>query len=196
VLDTSGSFTVSAWAQLTDVGGWRLAASQDGNRNFGFQLGYDTQASRWRFAMSSADVDAPSVDRALSQDPPALGTWTHLTGVYDAPAGQIRLYVNGQLQATTGHATAWNAGGPFTVGRTKWAGGPTDWWHGGIDDVRAYQQALTGDQIAILAGDDHPGRLHRVRRPALQQGSRDVTDGELTGWCTCRRPAALAAPHA
>jgi len=78
-------------------------------------------------------------------------TWTHLTGVYDATAGQLRLYVNGTLAGSTACACAWHAAGSLAIGRAKWLGTPSDWWPGSIDDVRVYSGVLSAAQIAYLA---------------------------------------------
>jgi RHS repeat-associated protein len=98
--------------------------------------------------------------------------------VYDTGTGQMRLYVNGVLQSTTVPTGNWSATGAFVAGRAKWAGAGTNFWSGGLDDVRVYQKVLTGDQIATLASDENPGRLVRVHRAALAQGTKSTLDGE------------------
>lgn len=197
-VNTSQSFTVSAWVNLTDPAGWRTAVSQDGSTSTGFVLGRDHAADRWQFAMTSADTSEPVIRRAHSTGPPTAGSWTHLTGVHDATAKELRLYVNGVLQQTTPHTGAWNAAGPFALGRLRWKGAAADWWAGGIDDVRAYQKALTPQQVAILAGDEHPGKLQQIRRAALQPGSRATTDGEVATRIVYHVPLTRTAggPHA
>jgi RHS repeat-associated protein len=179
VLNTTASFTVSAWVNLTDNTLNRTAVSQDGTRTSGFFLGYSQTTNRWTFSRVSADSDSSTAVRSLSDIPPLLGAWTHLVGVYDTTAGQMRLYVNGVLQSAPAPTGNWNATGAFVAGRAKWAGAATNRWSGGIDDVRAYQKVLSDDQVRTLAGDENPGRLLRVRRTALAQGSKTTTDGEI-----------------
>jgi len=77
--------------------------------------------------------------------------WTHLTGVYDASAGQLRLYVGGILRATTAYTTAWPATGGLTIGRARVNGTAAHFAGGAIDDVRAFAGALSPTQIAYLA---------------------------------------------
>ncbi|WP_432838080.1 LamG-like jellyroll fold domain-containing protein [Dactylosporangium sp. CA-092794] len=179
VVNTTQSFTVSAWVNLTNDTANRTAVSQDGNRTSGFFLNYVQALNRWSFSQVTGDNDSATAVRATSTNPPVLGQWTHLTGVYDATAGEMRLYVNGVLQSAVSRPANWSATGAFVVGRAKWAGAATNLWSGGIDDVRAYQKVLTPDQVATLAGDENPGRLLRVRRAALMEGSKTVTDGEV-----------------
>lgn len=150
VVRTDLSFTVTAWVRLDASAHAYTAVSQDGNRQSGFYLGYSPEG-QWAFTMMTADADNPAHDRVAGLEPPQLGAWTHLTGVYDAPLGQMRLYVNGVLAGRTTHTSGWNATGGTQIGRGKWNGNPVDWWAGGIDDVRAYTGVLSARDIAILA---------------------------------------------
>ncbi|MFL6073781.1 MAG: glutaminase domain-containing protein [Mycobacteriales bacterium] len=151
VLDTSTSFSVTAWVKLASTGGFATAVSQDGAVNSGFYLQYSAADDRWAFARVSADATAPAGARALSAAAPAVGTWTHLTGVYDAAAGQLRLYVNGQRGGTAAFTTPWNATGAFTLGRGRYNGATADPFPGAVAGVRAYQRALTDAEAAAAA---------------------------------------------
>jgi hypothetical protein len=79
-----------------------------------------------------------------------MNTWTQLTGVYDAGAGTLTLYVDGQQAARvirSSSAVPWDATGNLTVGEARWSpagGGPmvVDQWVGDIDELRAYQGIL------------------------------------------------------
>jgi len=64
--------------------------------------------------------------------------------------GQISLYVNGALQATTNCPSAWKATGHTVIGRGLFGGKPTDFVHGLLGDVRVYDRALTAAQIKAL----------------------------------------------
>jgi hypothetical protein len=75
--------------------------------------------------------------------------------IYDAGSKQMRLYVNGALADTETWASAWHANGPLIVGSAWYsadnaAGRITDPWYGGVDDIQAYQGALTSAQIETL----------------------------------------------
>jgi hypothetical protein len=73
--------------------------------------------------------------------------------VYDASAKQIRLYVNGALEATTAF-TAWNATRVLNVGRSFGSGTYGNYWEGDLDDVKVYDRVLL------------PGELQQVPRLA------------------------------
>jgi Concanavalin A-like lectin/glucanases superfamily len=79
------------------------------------------------------------------------GTWTHLAAVYDAGTGQARLYVNGQQYASAAVPGTFGAGGTFTIGRGRWNGADTGYWHGDVDAVVAYQGVLSDQAIHTLA---------------------------------------------
>ncbi|MEV4972295.1 LamG domain-containing protein [Streptomyces scopuliridis] len=151
VVDTTRSFTVSAWARLTSSGDFYTVAAQDGGAISGFFLQYAQDDNRWRFAMGHSDSTEAGEDEAESAGPPAMDTWQHLTGVFDAEKRQIRLYVDGRLQSTAAHRSTWSANGSFTVGRGLWEGDKSDLYEGYVDDVRAYQRAMSAPEIAALA---------------------------------------------
>jgi Concanavalin A-like lectin/glucanases superfamily len=164
VLDTDQSFSVAAWAKLDAKGLNLTILSQDGSSEAGFYLGYETNIDRWAFRMRSADVSGASWINSLSTSPPDLNVWTHLVGVYDATAGRMQLYVNGVLQQSTAHTSAWAATGPFNIGRGKWQGGPSAYWRGSIDDVRVFDYPLLGNDAAMLfAHQSIPTKPERAR---------------------------------
>ncbi|MFJ3232433.1 LamG domain-containing protein [Streptomyces sp. NPDC086787] len=151
-VDTNSSFSVSAWVNLGTLDDFHVVAAQDGDDISGFFLQYDPRAGRWAMAMRDEDSTHSDKDQAVSVTRPAIGTWVHLTGVYDDPADQIRLYVNGVLEGTARHNGDWGAGGQFTVGRCLWNGDAADRFQGAIDDVRTFPRALTATEAATLAG--------------------------------------------
>ncbi|WP_327584918.1 DNRLRE domain-containing protein [Nonomuraea sp. NBC_00507] len=153
-INTRNGFTVTAWTQLDYLPTRDTAAvSQPGSRAAGFQLGFDKEQGRWMLGMAAADTDTAALVRTRSDAIPNPLEWTHVAGVYDALAGELRIYVNGRLSTTTvtDHLSAWNATGPLQLGRTKAAGVFTGYWPGTVDDVRAYDGVLSAEQIAQLA---------------------------------------------
>jgi hypothetical protein len=149
VVDTSQSFTVSAWTYTDDASAWtyRTVVGQDAAITSGFYL--QKTLDHWTLSKLPYDSTVDST-RAYSTSTVQAGVWTHLVGVYDAAAGRIKLYVNGVLNSDVACSCAWQATGPFTIGRAKWDGNPTDWWQGGIDDVRIFRGVLTQAQITYL----------------------------------------------
>lgn len=156
-VDTSGSFTVSAWVRLNSLSGGNstfVSQSDDpsaGAAN-GFQLYYSSGAQVWAFGRHNDDSTSPSFTAAYGTKAVA-GKWTRLVGVYDADAGQLLLYVNGRLTATKAYnGSAWNAGGPVQFGRRLSQGTYGEYASGRISDVRLYATALPPADAAAPGG--------------------------------------------
>ncbi|MEU0560814.1 LamG domain-containing protein [Dactylosporangium sp. NPDC006015] len=164
VLPTTGNYTVAAWVRLDAAGAFRTVVSQDGATSSAFFLQYS--GADKTFAMSFADR------RALAPLTPVTGRWYHLAGVRDANAGHLSLYVDGVLARQIDACTADAATGPLVIGRARWGGAPVDYWAGAVDDVRAYDRALTAAQVKAWFQELSDELIRRRRR---------------SGWCRCRR---------
>ena len=144
VIRTDQSFTVSAWVRLNAVPtGSADAVSQDGTRKSGFRLGYRADSSGWCFTVVLTDTDNGTVVKACSATAVGTGAWVHLAGQYDAVAGTIALFVNGQKVAQTAYTATWNSTGPLAIGRGWNGGGAAEWWNGSVDEVRIYQGVVS-----------------------------------------------------
>ncbi len=148
---TDANFTVTAWVYLTANNRWLTAAAEEGSRSSAFYLQFNPVDNRWCFSRTWADTDNTGATRALSAGAPALNTWTHLAGVYDASTSQLRLYVNGVLESAVSYTSAWNATGPVTIGRAKWNGAMVDFWAGSVDEVQIYDRVLAPGEIQAMA---------------------------------------------
>ncbi|GLH99939.1 LamG domain-containing protein [Phytohabitans aurantiacus] len=193
VLDTSTSFSVSAWARPTSSGTWGAVVSQSGTTSNGpFKLQRDANGY-WFFYLFSKD-GTPAVVGAQSLSPAPPGVWQHVAGVYDPGARQIRLYVNGVLQDTETVASSWASTGVMQVGRVHWQGVQTNHFTGDIDDVRVWQRVLDPDidlvplREPVLVGhwemDDYDDEEPREESD-LSGYQRPVTLSAApgAGWC-------------
>ena len=168
VLDTAhaAGFTVSAWANLTTLTAYRTVLVQDGVNQAMFRLYYSPDrnngAGAWCFSMRAGDSPEAALSAVCSPaDQLRLNTWTFLVGVYDRPAGKLRLYVDGGPDngewppGWVGETTApvpWAATGSFQVGRGKTSADnqPTSYFAGRVDEVRAYQRPLLESEVRFL----------------------------------------------
>jgi hypothetical protein len=150
VLDTTKSFTVSAWVRLTKKDVNYTALSQAGTNAAGFQLYYSTAYNAWIFNRHQTDVASPAITRSISARPPVLNAWTHLTGVYDAAANTVQLYVNGVPQGTPVPfpVAPWKASGGLQVGRLLASGASKDNFAGTIDEVKVWSRTLADSEVA------------------------------------------------
>ncbi|WP_406447105.1 LamG domain-containing protein [Streptomyces sp. NBC_00876] len=152
VLDTTKSFTVSAWARLDKKDVNYTVLSQAGTNASGLQLYYSSTYNTWIFNRHQTDVADPAITRSLGVQPAVLNVWTHLTGVYDAAAQTIQLYVNGKPQGNPVSFTApWKAAGGLQVGR-RWstsygAIAGKENFAGTIDEVKVWSRALADTEV-------------------------------------------------
>jgi hypothetical protein len=163
VVDTSASFSVSAWVYLPssyNAATTYTAVSQGSDNVSGFALQYRAASGTWAFAVPQSDNGAAAVDVATATAGVATDTWTHLVGVYDSSYPRVLLYVNGRPQNAVAHNAAWNSTQALRVG-TDQAG--NFWPSGGkVDEVRVYRAAINDAGAAELAAG--------------------VTDGARTDW--------------
>ena len=175
VVDTSGSFTVSAWVKVTDTGVSRAAVSQDGSYIGGFSLGL--YGGQWTFKTATKDAPGYLWQSAVSTQPVVAGTWTHLTGVYNMAAHTQTVYVNGVPSAAITVPAAPTATGPLEFGRILWKGLYADPWQGTLDDVRVWNRALSAVEAAEVAADTPV----TTGVPAKAVWSLDDTGSTMTG---------------
>ncbi|MFC7617338.1 LamG domain-containing protein [Actinokineospora soli] len=156
------SVTVSAWARLDRTDVTQTVLGQDGARTSGFVLQYRAGLNRWVFGAPNQDADGATVLHATQAAAPKPG-WTHLAGVYDHPARQLRLYVDGALAGVRDDVAIWYAGGGLTIGRGKRDGLPADRLTGAVDEVRVDLGAVPAAELAARAAwpAPAPGQLGR-----------------------------------
>ncbi|MCX5129992.1 LamG-like jellyroll fold domain-containing protein [Streptomyces sp. NBC_00347] len=197
-VDTTGSFTVSAWAKSA---GKDVVLSQDGLHASGFMIWHDADGT-WRFGMSKRDDDGWDYDQTGVMNDAAkvaLNEWTQLTATYDATTGLIALYVNGTLAGTGHHpkANVWKATGPLVLGRFKNQSKPWSFWKGQISNVTVYKHSTvpTATSTTLVSAvnsnkcaDDDRGSNAEGNRiyihdcnttPGISQTFQIQEDGEL-----------------
>lgn len=154
VLDTSKSFSVSAWVRPTALDRNMTVISQDGTGEPGFTLGYDAGAQAWKFAVPVNDVDSLGEWQAVSTGVSVVkDQWVLLTGVYDAQRSggpQLQLYINKDLKASAGRRSTWKSYGPLQIGRTTAKSGYRDHFTGDLAEVRVFDRVLPAAQVADL----------------------------------------------
>lgn len=133
-------FTWSYWARTSAFSGswmWPVSASlvaspwlQCGKVSGSGQIRFDTT-----FFSSGVSVDTTDVNIADNQ-------WHHVDCVWDKAGGQKYIYVDGVLEAQQAAATTDNFSS-YGVLRIGAHPGPSQFWNGQIDDVRAYNRAIS-----------------------------------------------------
>lgn len=175
-LDTSASFTMSAFVRVDDTSSvTRVAVSQDGELYGAAQLGQLASedcpvgmTTCFGFWMRPDDTSARTA--ATSSRPINPGEWVLLAGVWDEPAQKMTLHTcalgtppdgfpadSGVPAATSVDfaSTGSSAGGRTRVGSGWGDGEEAHQWNGAIDDVRLYASVKSrSDIIRICSGDE------------------------------------------
>ncbi|MFD9188539.1 LamG-like jellyroll fold domain-containing protein [Streptomyces phaeochromogenes] len=150
-----GSFTLAARARLAAADDrTQTVLSLPGSNADRIAIRYQAASGEWEVAVSTEDkADAPQVVISDEQDLPGEGPYgvsDHLAVVFDAPAHELRFYVNGQLtiKSTAVDTTSWTASGGLQVGRSAIRG---EYFQGTVDEVRAYSGAANQTMISQMA---------------------------------------------
>ena len=201
LIDTTKSFSVSAWVKPTDAGG--VIVSEDGAHSSRFILWNEQADNTWRFGMATGDNTAWSYDQAITPTGAQLGVWTHLTATYNAGNNTMALYVDGKLKATAQHnaAVSWPATGKFVVGRFLSNNQPAAYYSGQLSNLQVWDRSLTPGQVG--ADNTQPtGRLTSFGSftwtpPALAQAQTDVYGADTAGnlWKYRKTGATLGTPQ-
>ncbi|MFB6632058.1 LamG domain-containing protein [Streptomyces sp. NPDC056362] len=156
----ASSFTFSARVQLTTLDPDKaqtvlsLPGASTNRITVRYRPAVGTGLPTWELAVAETDGTTALVKSFTDaqRTPSTDEGGQHLAVVYDAIANQIRLYVNGELDATAygADSTLWAATGGLQVGRSALAGG-NDYLAGAIDEVRVYSGAADMTAVQQLA---------------------------------------------
>ncbi|GAA2350490.1 LamG-like jellyroll fold domain-containing protein [Streptomyces carpaticus] len=185
VIETARAFTVSAWVKLDrKPDEAAIVATQTGVHRPGFELYYSAVQDRWAFNQYRADEPGAATARALARDVEVrVGQWTHLVGSYIPSAGELRIYVDGQLAGTTAYTEAWHSRGNLQIGVGEYSGERMSWFPGVIDEVQVFD---------LGASTAHVATLHRKERLRLPNGRPAVALVEFDEDAGARRVSAAA----
>ncbi|MFE5209935.1 LamG-like jellyroll fold domain-containing protein [Streptomyces sp. NPDC056600] len=154
VVDTSGSFTVAAQVRPADKepAGPMTVLSQGGEHGDAFKVRYDPATHVWQLVVTDgegADAQETVASRITAPDG-GKGDGHHIAVVHDDSADTVRLYVDGQLGDEASFDAAWSAEGALQVGRGRTADGWGEYFHGAVDNVRAFTGVVGADRIPLL----------------------------------------------
>lgn len=182
----AGSFTFSVWIQTTQgygfggqpayYGAGIIYADQPGHAADTIPLAITGAQAAFMTDHGSQDVTIHSTGAINT------GNWVHLASTYDFASGQMRLYVNGVLQASaTVPSSPHNARNLLFLGANDF---DFAYYSGLVDEFQLYTEALDASAIAFLA--QNPG-LTVVPEPST--GILLTLGGSLLLWSRLRRKA-------
>lgn len=143
LVPNAGSYSVALFAYGNGVqAGYTEMISQGASGGPGFYLGTDG-SGQWMRASDAWITTGAAFG--------AANAWNHYALVVDTSGpGQTLLYVNGAVAASLPYAMTTNPSGTPTRFGAQFA--PYgEFYNGALDDVRIYDGALTGAEIASLA---------------------------------------------
>ncbi|GAB3809537.1 LamG-like jellyroll fold domain-containing protein [Micromonospora zhanjiangensis] len=185
LIDTTRSFSISAWVKPTDAGG--VIVSEDGAHSSRFILWNEQADNTWRFGMATGDTTAWAYDQVITPTGAQLGVWTHLTATYNAATNTMALYVDGKLRGSARHnaAVTWPATGKFVVGRFLSNNQPAAYYSGQLSNLQVWDRTLTPGQVGA---DDtqRSGRLSPLGAatfvpPGETQARTDIYGADTAG---------------
>jgi hypothetical protein len=155
----AGSFTISFWGRLDPSPGtagaanWDLAVAKRNSGNAGYYVGADrnqgsvTQAA-YKFMLGNSS--AQRVDTPYVLVP--VGEWVFVASVFDRGNNVHRISVDAGQNWSASVPPAGVITPSVDLGIGWDIGVNNYWFHGTIDEVRIYNQPLSNEEIAWLAG--------------------------------------------
>ncbi|HOY58202.1 MAG TPA: LamG domain-containing protein [Verrucomicrobiota bacterium] len=150
------SITVTAWIRSD-------ADTSSNPRVFGLERGNSQELRVMLRPSGVADSffrDGNNIAASVDSSTPVNdGAWHHLVGIRDGSSSQVRIYVDGRLEAEAPDPTsaAMNTDEPrwLAIGANNHASSLREYFKGTIDDVRIYNRALSAWEVRAL--DEMPG---------------------------------------
>jgi len=116
--------------------------------------------------------------------------WHHVTGSFSNLTGTAQLYIDGELVATNTNVNqigevledAVASNGNFEVGRKSTTNSNKEYFIGEIDEVRAFSEALTQDQIQRLVYQEIELNSNNVRGTVIAKDIVDIATSNPIVW--------------
>jgi phage protein U len=158
IVNTTGSFSVSAWVKLDELDAYDTFVAANGAEVSSFYL-QKRDNERLSFTTLPSDDSSATACVVTAEIQPRAGEWYHVVATVDSQSGQ-RLYVDGvlsgQLDCTAG---VFEATEGLSVGRGHFDGVPVDPLSGAVDDLGLISRLLTPEEVFLL---------YRTGRPEAQ----------------------------
>lgn len=156
-LRCAGGFTVETWVRPAAIGTYGVLVAKESTsagRNYRLSL---TAAGKLELQWKDTAGTTRTVTGAGAL---AAGTWQHVAGVFDAAAGESRVYVDGRLAARAPTPGMPGTGAAMLRLGARQSSSLKDFFAGDLDLVR-----VTGS--ALYAGDFTPPRAYESKTRSL-----------------------------
>ena len=148
-LDFVDGLTISVWIRSYWLSDQWASVITKGLQSWRLMRNGSSSALSFHFnALGGGEYQANGSTNVLD------GQWHHVMAIYDG--SQIRLYIDGELDASAAAGSVNTSGDPVYIG-SRVNNTANRNWIGNIDDVRLYDIALTEQNLLYLA--DNPGYM-------------------------------------
>ncbi|MFI9274558.1 LamG-like jellyroll fold domain-containing protein [Kitasatospora sp. NPDC052896] len=162
VVNTTGSFTVSAWVNFSSTPTANATVlAQNGTQGSSFSLQYNASQKEWCLDFTSSDtanattVGTPACMAMANDFIP--GYWSNIVISYNASDQTAKLYPDGcSMYPLQFNVTPWAASGSFTIGSGLVNGAQTGFFPGTVSDVQVWNYALSDPQVFAVAAQVTP----------------------------------------
>jgi hypothetical protein len=147
-----GTASLSAWIKTTQTG-----------RNDMYEApgitGVDSTGDAndvfwgWLDPMGRIVIQTGNGANARSLNPVNDGQWHHVGFTRDAGTGQVKVYVDGALNATATSDIGVKTTRFYSLGRIEHTGGGAAYFRGQLDEIRIYSFVLSDSDMRALAGN-------------------------------------------
>jgi hypothetical protein len=170
-VDVTGSYSVSVWATLANIGGFKTIVSSEGFNIASFFLQMRADTNAFAFTVSSADsIAAPGCvvpNRAPVPDggptpvliTPVVNTEYHLVATRDGATGMSILYVNGVESGRALCAGGWADTGIVGIGHGVFNASRGDFVSGSMAELGLINRVLTPTEVADLFARGRSGAV-------------------------------------
>ena len=159
-LNITGDITVAAWIKPAafpqDDFAHLVFKGANSPFNVQYLLAYDPSGRKPRFLVADDVMQLGNLCQAIGDTDITANTWHHLVGTFDASTGDVKIYLDGVLDGSVLASPCNVIAGTIPnaedlgIGSNANDGITSSQLDGLMDEVRIYDAALTGPQIATL----------------------------------------------
>ena len=150
-LNINGNVSISAWVNFSNFDNdLACVMSKAGGGNGGYHIEKTAAANKLSLWIENGD-DGPIGVTTNTLD---ADTWYHIVGTNDGTTSKI--YVDGSLINSVSMGNPGGGEGDFKIGYNSENVGSARYWHGNIDEVAIWNDALTVAEITAIYNSGVP----------------------------------------
>ena len=143
----SKDFSIAFWVKTTQTGGtgqWYQGSGLVDGDVFGTTNDFGTALSGGKFGFGAGKTNTTILSTTSINN----GAWHQCVATREQATGTLRVYVDGNLEATgTGNTNLLNTSTTLRLGQIASGGG---YFNGSLDEIRIFDRALGGNEITAL----------------------------------------------